>query len=54
MEMYKIIDCKWNPEYVGRIGTIKATKVKENVMFYPVEGKFPYRVCLPKECVELV
>lgn len=54
MEMYKIINCNSYPEYVGRIGTIKPTKVKENVMFYSIEGKFPYRICLPKNCIELV
>jgi len=55
MEMYKIIDCKHYPEYVGRIGTITVNpKVKENVMFYPIEGKYPYRICLPKESIELV
>lgn len=55
MEMYKIIDCKHYPEYVGRVGTITVNpKVKENVMFYPIEGKYPYRICLPKESIELV
>lgn len=42
--MYKIICGK----YCGRIGTIKSCKDPNNVMFYPIEGEYPYRVCLKK------
>ena len=35
-----------NGKYVGRIGMATAPNEVGNVMFYPVEGEFPYRVCL--------
>lgn len=37
--------------YVGRIGW--ATKVNRvgNVMFYPLEGQYPYRVCLSQTSI---
>jgi hypothetical protein len=33
-------------EYVGREGHFTEVNKYGNVMFYPVEGKHPYRVCL--------
>ena len=43
-----------NGEYKGRIG--EATEVNKvgNVMFYPVEGIHPYRVCLGVEDIEFL
>lgn len=35
-----------NGKYVGRIGMATAPNEVGNVMFYPVEGEFPYRACL--------
>lgn len=45
MEMYRIM----TGEYEGRIGTIDKTVPGfkyGNVMFYPIEGQNPYRVCV--------
>lgn len=33
-------------EYVGRKGHFTEVNKYGNIMFYPVEGKYPYRVCL--------
>ena len=41
MERYCVVSGK----YAGRIGMGKITKYG-TVMFYPIEGKAPYRVCL--------
>lgn len=38
--------------YEGRIGKYELTKNKKNVMFYPQEGEFPYRVVVPKKFVK--
>jgi hypothetical protein len=46
--MYKVIKGK----YVGKIGKVEACKNDSHVMFYPIEGKNPYRVCLRKEDVK--
>jgi hypothetical protein len=43
--MYEII----RGEYKGRIGHLEANLSGEkigNCMFYPIEGQYPYRVCL--------
>ena len=48
MKTYVVIKGK----YAGRIGRIESTKNESNVMFYPVEGKYPYRVCLSKDEIE--
>ena len=41
-------DCKViSGKYVGRIGKCEVTAYG-TVMFYPKEGKYPYRVCLEK------
>lgn len=50
MELYRIIEGK----YYGRIGRIEKTKSNENIMFYPIEGEYPYRVCLNKSQVEKI
>ena len=41
-------------EYKGRVGKADFTNIHKtgNVMFYPVEGEYPYRVCLNKEDVQ--
>ena len=41
-------------EYKGRVGKADFTRAKitGNVMFYPVEGEYPYRVCLVQSQVE--
>ena len=41
-------------DYKGRIGKADFTNVHKtgNVMFYPVEGEYPYRVCLDKGDVQ--
>ena len=52
-DMYEIIDGK----YKGRIGKIEAILPGEeygNCMFYPIEGKFPYRVCLKLEQIRKI
>lgn len=38
-------------DYKGRVGKADFTNVHKtgNIMFYPIEGKCPYRVCLDKE-----
>ena len=43
-------------EYKGRIGIADFTNTKKtgNVMFYPVEGIHPYRVCLDAKSVKKV
>ena len=40
--------------YKGRIGKADFTSAYKtgNVMFYPVEGEYPYRVCLNKEDIK--
>ena len=40
--------------YLGRIG--KATEPNQygNVMFYPIEGIYPYRVCLKAEQIHFI
>ena len=48
--LYEII----SGEYKGRIGSIENGKNPNLVMFYPVEGKYPYRVCVEKSQVSLV
>lgn len=35
-----------NGKYAGRVGEATPPNKVGNVMFYPVEGKYPYRVCL--------
>lgn len=49
---YQIIKSDYNPSLIGRVGTLGKVKSAENVMFYPIEGIHPYRVCLPKEWVK--
>ena len=41
-------------KYKGRIGKADFTNTYKtgNVMFYPVEGEYPYRVCLSKEDIQ--
>lgn len=41
-------------EYKGRVGKADFTNTHRtgNVMFYSVEGEYPYRVCLNKEDVQ--
>ena len=41
-------------DYKGRIGKADFTNFHKtcNVMFYPVEGEYPYRVCLDKGDVQ--
>ena len=41
-------------EYKGRVGNADFTNTSKtgNVMFYPVEGEYPYRVCLNKEDIQ--
>ena len=41
-------------EYKGRVGKADFTNTSKtgNVMFYPVEGEYPYRVCLNKEDIQ--
>ena len=39
-------------KYAGRIGHCKTTKYG-SVMFYPIEGVHPYRVCLMEHEVEI-
>lgn len=41
-------------DYAGRTG--KATMPNEYrlVMFYPIEGQYPYRVCLSVEDIEYI
>lgn len=34
-----------NGECAGRIGSATAPNKYGNVMFYPVEGAYPYRIC---------
>lgn len=46
-KMYRVI----NGEYKGRIGYCQHTKYG-TVMFYPIEGMHPYRVCLGVDAVE--
>ena len=43
-------------KYEGRIGIADFTNTKKtgNVMFYPVEGIHPYRVCLDAKSVKEV
>ena len=43
-------------EYKGRTGIADFTNTKKtgNVMFYPVEGIHPYRVCLDEKSVREV
>ena len=41
MEKYCVVSGK----YAGRIGMGEVTKYG-TVMFYPIDGKAPYRVCL--------
>lgn len=53
MELYRVKTGK----YKDRIGTIDKNLPGwklGNIMFYPVEGKNPYQVCLKFENVELV
>ena len=47
-KLYEVI----NGKYVGRKGTIETSSHTSNVMFYPIEGCYPYRVCLKKEDVK--
>ena len=41
-------------DYKGRTGKADFTNIHKtgNVMFYPVEGEYPYRVCLDKGDVQ--
>lgn len=41
-------------EYKGRVGKADFLGVEDtgNIMFYPVEGKYPYRVCLSQSQVK--
>lgn len=51
--MYEIIDGK----YKGRKGRIEADLLGEkygNCMFYSIEGKFPYRICLRLEQIRKI
>lgn len=43
-----------NGDYKGRVGQADFVNVHKtgNVMFYPVEGEYPYRVCLKKEDIQ--
>ena len=43
-------------EYKGRIGKADLTCLEKtgNVMFYPIEGKYPYRVCLSIKEIEIL
>ena len=47
MKKYRVVSGK----YRGRTGRGKATKYG-TVMFYPIEGVYPYRVCLMSNEVE--
>ena len=37
------------PPYTGRVGTIEEHNRSNLVTFYPIEGKYPYRVVVRKE-----
>lgn len=39
---------------VGRIGYATKPNKLGLVMFYPIEGKFPYRICISADCLERV
>ena len=39
--------------YKGRVGKIESFS-EMSVMFYPIEGKYPYRVCLMPSDIEKV
>ena len=43
-------------KYENRIGKADFSNTKKtgNVMFYPIEGIYPYRVCLRQEEVEKI
>mgnify|MGYP003305788257 CR=1 FL=1 len=43
-------------EYKGRVGKADLTYLEEtgNVMFYPIEGEYPYRVCLSIKKIEIL
>ena len=47
MKMYRVVSGK----YAGRIGRCEFSKYG-SVMFYPIEGIHPYRVCLMANEVE--
>lgn len=47
-KMYQVIDGK----YIGRKGKVERFSDTTNVMFYPIEGKNPYCVCLKNEDVK--
>lgn len=47
-KMYQVIDGK----YIGRKGKVKRFSDTTNVMFYPIEGKNPYCVCLKNEDIK--
>jgi hypothetical protein len=47
MKMYRVLSGK----YVGRVGRCEFSKYG-SVMFYPIEGIYPYRVCLMANEVE--
>ena len=47
-EMYQVIGGK----YIGRKGKVERFSDTTNVMFYPIEGKNPYCVCLKNEDVK--
>lgn len=39
-------------KYGGRIGKAEKTATPANAMFYPIEGRNPYRVVIPWEALE--
>lgn len=47
-KMYVVI----NGKYAGRKGIVETSPNTANVMFYPIEGCHPYRVCLGREDVK--
>lgn len=41
-------------QYSGRIGNATEPNKHGNVMFYPIEGIYPYRVCLKANHVKFI
>ena len=48
MKMYRVVSGK----YVGRVGHGEINEEYGTIMFYPVEGEYPYRTCLKLSGVE--
>ena len=40
--------------YAGRIGKVTMPNEYGLVMFYPIEGEYPYRTCVALEDIEYV